>query len=57
MIFLSEIGKHENIINIIKKFPSENGKDLYFIMDFLETDLRTVIKAGILEEINIKYII
>ena len=36
---------------------SENNKDIYLVFDFMETDLHAVIRAKILQEIHIKFII
>lgn len=36
---------------------AENNKDLYLVFDFMETDLHSVIRPGILEEVHKQYVI
>jgi mitogen-activated protein kinase 15 len=36
---------------------AQNNKDIYIIFDYMETDLHTVIRANICEEIHRQYII
>lgn len=55
--FLREFGSHPNIIKLQKIIKSNNDKDLYLVFDFMETDLHSVIRANILEEVHKKYII
>ena len=52
-----EFDKHDNIIRLLNFIKAENNKDLYLIFDYMEADLKTLIRTGILEELHIKYII
>ena len=56
VFFLSEMGSHENIVKILNVKKAKNNKDLYIIMDFLEADLHTVIRANICEDKHKKFI-
>lgn len=56
-MLLQELNGHENIIRLLNVIKAENDKDIYLIFDFMETDLHTVIRANILEDIHKEYII
>jgi mitogen-activated protein kinase 15 len=56
-MILKELEGHEQIIRFHKILKANNNKDLYIVFDFMDTDLYSVIRAGILEEIHKKYII
>ena len=36
---------------------SENGRDLYLVFNYMETDLHAVVRANILEEVHKQYIV
>jgi len=57
VMFLQELGTHENIIRLLNVHKAENDRDIYLVFEFMETDLHAVIRANILEEIHKKYII
>lgn len=58
VMYLQALSGHENIVKIQRVVRADNDKDLYLVFDdFMETDLNQVIKAKILEEIHIRYII
>jgi len=57
VMFLQELGNHENVIRLRNVIKADNNKDLYLVFDFMETDLHHVIRAKILEEIHKQYII
>lgn len=54
---LQESNGHENIIKLLNVIKAENDKDIYLVFEYMETDLHTVIRANILEEIHKQYII
>ncbi|KAL3154564.1 hypothetical protein ABBQ32_014021 [Trebouxia sp. C0010 RCD-2024] len=56
IMFLQELGSHENIIKLQNVLKAENDKDIYLIFDYMETDLHAVIRANILEDIHKSYI-
>lgn len=56
-MILSKIKNHENIIKLREIIKAENNRDIYLVFDFMETDLHSVIKAGILKEVHIQFII
>jgi len=57
IMFLQELGDHENVISLINVMKADNDKDIYLIFEYMETDLHAVIRANILEEIHKQYII
>ena len=56
MVFLSQMGNHENIVMLHHVFKADNDRDLYLVFEYMETDLHAVIRANILEEIHKQYI-
>jgi len=48
---------HENIIQLLYVMKAENNRDIYLAFEYMETDLHAVIRANILEDIQIRYII
>jgi len=42
-----EMGKHPNIMALHTVRIGKNHKDIYLVFDLMETDLHTVIRAGI----------
>jgi len=57
IMFLQELGDHDNIITLLNVMRAENNSDIYLIFEYMETDLHAVIRANILEEIHKQYII
>eukprot|EP00955_Chlamydomonas_euryale_P023559 249054-Chlamydomonas_euryale.AAC.8 len=41
------------LINVLK---AENDRDLYLVFEYMETDLHAVIRAGILEDVHMQYV-
>ncbi len=56
-MLLQELKDHENIIKLYDVIKAENDKDIYLIFEYMETDLHTVIRANILEDVHKEYII
>ena len=56
IMLLQELNGHENIIRLLNVIKAENDKDIYLIFEFMETDLHTVIRANILEDIHKEYV-
>lgn len=56
VVFLNQMGAHENIVMLHHVFKAENERDLYLVFEYMETDLHAVIRANILEEIHKQYI-
>ena len=48
---------HDNMVKLFNVIKAENNKDLYLVFEYVETDLHSVIRAGILEEIHKEFII
>ena len=48
---------HPNIVQLIDVVKAENDLDLYLVFEYIECDLFTAIKDGVLNEIHRKYII
>ncbi|KAH3764159.1 extracellular response kinase [Pelomyxa schiedti] len=55
IVFLQQLGGHENIIRLLDVHKAENDKDIYLVFEFMETDLHAVIRAGILEDVHKQY--
>ena len=56
IMYLQELSGHENIVKILNVLRAENDQDIYFVTDFMESDLHAVIKAGILEDVHKQFI-
>jgi len=56
VIFLQQMGNHENIVQLQNVLKADNDRDIYLIFEYMETDLHAVIRANILEEIHKQYI-
>jgi mitogen-activated protein kinase 15 len=48
--------RHDNIIKLLNVHRAENDKDLYLVFEFMETDLHSVIRVNILEDIHKQFI-
>ncbi|ELR10916.1 extracellular response kinase, putative [Acanthamoeba castellanii str. Neff] len=57
IMFLQELGGHENIIKLLKVIKADNDRDIYLVFEYMETDLHEVIRAKILEDVHKQYII
>ena len=57
VIFLLQMGQHENIVQLHDVMKAENDKDLYLVFEYMETDLHAVIRANILEDVHKQYIL
>lgn len=57
IMLLQEMNGHENIIRLLNVIKAENDKDIYLIFEYMETDLHTVIRANILEDVHKEFII
>ena len=54
---LQQLSDHPNIIKLENILKSENNRDIYLILEIMESDLHAVLRADILQEIHKKYII
>lgn len=57
VMYLTELGEHDNIIKLLHILKSENDKDIYLVFSYMETDLHAVVRANILEDIHKQYIV
>ena len=57
VVFLQQMGNHENIVMLHNVFKADNERDLYLVFEFMETDLHATIRANILEDVHKQYII
>lgn len=48
---------HANIIKLHEVLPSQSGRDVYLVFEFMSTDLYHAIYEGALEEVHRKYIL
>ena len=51
IFYLNELINHPNIMKIVRVRKSTNGRDMYIIAEFIESDLHAVIRSNICEEI------
>ena len=51
------MGSHPNIITIINLEKSENLSDFYIIFELMDTDLHTIIRAEVLRDDQVKFIV
>ncbi|KAK2948539.1 putative Mitogen-activated protein kinase 15 [Blattamonas nauphoetae] len=56
IVFLRELGKHENIVHLLNVIKAENPKDIYLVFEFLDTDLHAVIRSNILKTVHKQFI-
>lgn len=56
VIFLQQMGEHENIVQLQNVMKAENHRDLYLVFEYMETDLHAVIRANILQDVHKQYI-
>ena len=48
--------RHENIIKLLGVHRAQNNMDIYLIFEFMETDLHSVIRAKILEDVHKQFV-
>ncbi|XP_023579702.1 mitogen-activated protein kinase 15 isoform X2 [Octodon degus] len=54
---LQEFGDHPNIIRLLDVIRAENDRDIYLVLESMDTDLNAVIQKGnLLEDIHKRYI-
>ena len=56
VVFLQQMDKHENIVQLQNVIKADNDRDLYLVFEYMETDLHAVIRANILEPVHKQYI-
>ena len=56
VVFLQQMGQHDNIVHMCGAFKADNDNDLYLVFEFMETDLHAVIRANILQDLHKRYI-
>ena len=57
VVILLNLKNHENIIKIIDVIKAENKKDIYLVFEFMQSDVHSVIKSGILKSEHKQFII
>jgi len=57
VMYLTELGQHDNVIKLLNILKSENDRDIYLVFNYMETDLHAVVRANILEDIHKQYIV
>ena len=55
--YLQQLRDHDNIVKLVDVFQPEDGRDIYLIFDYMPTDLYVLIRANILQDIHVQYII
>ena len=56
IMYLQAFDGHENIVHLHKIIKAKNDKDIYILLEYVESDLHHVIRAKILQEKHIEYI-
>ncbi|KAK2952005.1 putative Mitogen-activated protein kinase 15 [Blattamonas nauphoetae] len=56
VMFLTELGRHENIVHLANVIKADNIKDIYLVFELLDTDLHVVIRSNILEPIHKQFV-
>jgi mitogen-activated protein kinase 15 len=56
IMFLQEFD-HENIIKLLDVIKADNDKDIYLIFEFMEIDLHSLIREGILRDKHKQFIV
>jgi len=56
VVFLQQMDRHENIVQLQSVVKADNDRDLYLIFEYMETDLHAVIRANILEPVHKQYV-
>eukprot|EP01023_Acetabularia_acetabulum_P012486 TRINITY_DN15844_c0_g2_i1.p1 TRINITY_DN15844_c0_g2~~TRINITY_DN15844_c0_g2_i1.p1 ORF type:complete len:468 (-),score=100.85 TRINITY_DN15844_c0_g2_i1:104-1507(-) len=56
IMFLQELSGHDNIITLLNVIQAENNQDIYLVFEYMDADLQTVLRAGILEDIHKQYV-
>ncbi|GKT33170.1 Kinase, CMGC MAPK [Aduncisulcus paluster] len=56
VMFLRQI-HHENVVKLFEVIPAQNDKDLYLVFEYLDTDLHAAIRANILQDVHIRYVV
>ena len=56
VVFLQQMDKHENIVQLQNVIKADNDRDLYLVFEYMETDLHAVIRANILEGVHKQYV-
>ncbi|XP_070078635.1 mitogen-activated protein kinase 15 isoform X9 [Equus przewalskii] len=56
-MLLQEFGDHPNIIRLLDVIRAENDRDIYLVLESMDTDLNAVIcKGGLLKDVHKRYI-
>lgn len=55
VMFLQQL-HHVNIVKLLNVLKAENEEDIYLVFEYLDTDLNRVIQSGVLEDLQIRYI-
>ncbi|XP_046497782.1 mitogen-activated protein kinase 15 isoform X5 [Equus quagga] len=57
IMLLQEFGDHPNIIRLLDVIRAENDRDIYLVLESMDTDLNAVIcKGGLLKDVHKRYI-
>ena len=59
IMFLQELNssRHTHIIRLLNVLKADNDRDIYLVFEYMEINLHSVIRAGILQDIHKRYII
>jgi len=57
IMLLYALAGHDNIVHIQEVLRSDNDKDIYVTVTFMDSDLHVAIRAGVLERVHMRYII
>ena len=54
--FLKQLHPHPNIVELIAVYKAVNNNDLYVVFELLESDVHSVIRANILQDVHKRFI-
>jgi len=57
VMYLKHLAGHRNVVKLLSVVKSYNKKDLYLVFEYLESDLHSVIRAGLLKDLHHRYVI
>ncbi|KAM4865428.1 LOW QUALITY PROTEIN: mitogen-activated protein kinase 15 [Thomomys bottae] len=57
-MLLRALGVHPNITRLLEVLPAQNDRDIYLVLESMDTDLNAVIqKGGLLDDVHQRYIL
>ena len=57
MCLLQQLSDHPNIVKLYDVSMGLTGKDMYMVFEYMEADLGSVTRAGVLQPVHVQYIV